>query len=309
MVGEFKNPKRDLPRVIHTAMPLVIASYLFANIAYFFVLPMAVIESSDTVAVAFGAMVFGPIGSLLLALIVSLSCFGALNATTFTSGRLVYAAGQEGFLPSFLGKLGMGSHTDTDPLRTPTLPSTRPRQGSRGNESFFTRHLTTLLADKETPLFYTPTNAMLFNSFLTLCYILPGEFNTLVTFYGVAGYTFYFLTVLGLIVLRIREPNLERPYKTWLVTPIVFCCVSLWLVARTVVVEPLGTLVVGGFVAAGVPVYAWRVGWWCGSGKGRKGASTRNAGEGGMREMEMSEGGRSWGDSQRGSGWRFWRSG
>ena len=46
---------------------------------------------------------------------------------------------------------------------------------------------------------------MAFNAALTAVYISVGEFATLVTFYGVAGYTFYFLTVLGLIVLRIRE--------------------------------------------------------------------------------------------------------
>ena len=83
-------------------MPLVILSYIMANLAYFFVLPVAVINSSDTVAVMFGNTVFGPFGSLILALPVSASCFGALNATTFTSGRLVYVAGKEGYLPMVL---------------------------------------------------------------------------------------------------------------------------------------------------------------------------------------------------------------
>jgi amino acid transporter len=81
----------------------------------------------------------------------------------------------------------------------------------------------------------------------------------LITFYGVAGYTFYFLTVLGLIVLRIREPQLERPYRTWISTPIIFCCVSLFLVSRAVVNQPLQTVIVVAFVISGVPVYYWRV--------------------------------------------------
>lgn len=30
---------------------------------------------------------------------------------------------------------------------------------------------------------------------------------------------------MGLLVLRVKEPHLERPYKTWLITPVVFCAV------------------------------------------------------------------------------------
>jgi amino acid transporter len=100
---------------------------------------------------------------------------------------------------------------------------------------------------------------MALNGILTLLYVIVGEFSTLVTFYGVAGYTFYFLTVLGLIVLRVREPQLERPYKTWISTPIIFCCVSLFLLSRAVISEPLQTLIVVAFVVAGVPVYFWRI--------------------------------------------------
>ncbi len=78
-------------------MPLVIICYILANVSYFLVLPFATINSSNTVAVKFGAKVFGPVGSLVLALIVSASCFGALNSSTFTSSRLVYVAGREGY--------------------------------------------------------------------------------------------------------------------------------------------------------------------------------------------------------------------
>ncbi|KAK4690810.1 hypothetical protein P7C71_g6064, partial [Lecanoromycetidae sp. Uapishka_2] len=245
VVGEFIHPHRDLPRVIHTAMPLVILSYLFASVAYIFVLPQDVIISSNTIAVQFGSVVFGRIGSLVLSLIVSASCFGALNATTFTSGRLVYAAGKEGFLPSLLGRIGMpGSGEPINRLQ---------------RKSWASRTMTRLIGDDEGGFGFTPINAMIFNALLTGAYIVVGEFGTLVTFYGVAGYTFYFLTVLGLIVLRVREPYLERPYKTWISTPIIFCCVSLFLLSRAVFAKPAQTLVVVAFVAAGVPVYFWRV--------------------------------------------------
>ncbi|KAK0101197.1 hypothetical protein ONS95_012821 [Cadophora gregata] len=268
VVGEFRNPSRDLPRVIHTAMPLVILSYLLANVAYFFVLPLKTINHSNTVAVMFGNKVFGPIGSLILALIVSASCFGALNATTFTSGRLVYVAGKEGLLPAVFGKIGLGSSAE------PNINTLRTR-------NWASKTLARMFGDEETGLFFTPINAMILNAALTAGYILVGEFGTLVTFYGVAGYTFYFFTVLGLIILRVREPNLERPYRTWITTPIIFCCVSLFLLSRAVFAEPLQTVIVVLFIGAGVPIYYWRI-------RGRDQGSKRERGE-----EEI--------------GWKFWK--
>ncbi|KAL8906232.1 MAG: hypothetical protein Q9207_002154 [Kuettlingeria erythrocarpa] len=258
VLGEFRHPGRDLPRVIHTAMPLVILSYLLATLSYTLVLPAKTIASSNTIAVTFGARVFGPTGAIILALMVSASCFGALNVTTFTSGRLVYAAGKEGFFPSVFGTVGMPGSENKLPHHDPN--------------TFLSRTVMRLIGDDDNRIGFTPITAMTFNALLTAAYILVGEFSTLVTFYGVAGYSFYFLTVLGLIVLRVREPHMERPYRTWLSTPIIFCCVSLFLLSRAVFAKPVQALVVVAFVGAGVPVYWWRV-----RGKdGRKGVEEVN---------------------------------
>src|SRR4051812_45101341 len=101
-------------------MPLVILSYILANVAYFFVLPLDTINSTNTVAVIFGSKVFGPVGALILALIVSASCFGALNASTFTSSRLVYVAGKEGYIPALFGRIGSGTAVDQHESLTTT---------------------------------------------------------------------------------------------------------------------------------------------------------------------------------------------
>jgi amino acid transporter len=249
VTAEFKNPARDLPRVIHTSLPLVILCYILANISYFLVLPTSIIESSNTVAVAFGSQVFGPVGSLILALFVSGSCFGALNATTFTSGRLVYAAGKEGYLPGMFGNIGLGKSHKA--IRLHTI-------NANTGKSKIPRKIVDWFADADAGFFFTPISAMVLNAALTAVYILVGSFDTLVTFYGVAGYTFYFQTVLGLIILRVREPDLERPYKTWITTPIIFCCVSLFLLSRAVFAEPIQTLLVVAFMLVGLIIwFAW----------------------------------------------------
>jgi amino acid transporter len=274
VTAEFKNPTRDLPRVIHTSLPLVILCYILANVSYFLVLPDAVIESSNTVAVAFGSQVFGPVGALIFALVVSGSCFGALNATTFTSGRLVYAAGKEGYLPSLFGNIGLGKQHRAIRLHSQS-------QSTRKIPS----KLISWVADADAGFFFTPIAAMVLNAALTAVYIIVGSFDTLVTFYGVAGYAFYFQTVLGLIILRVREPDLERPYKTWITTPIIFCCVSLFLLSRAVFAEPLQTLLVVAFMVVGLVI--WFA--WVGRRRAKEAERFRNHDDGGE------------------VGWRFWK--
>ncbi|KAI5307059.1 hypothetical protein KEM56_005115 [Ascosphaera pollenicola] len=245
VIGEFKNPSRDLPRVIHTAMPIVVLLFVVANVSYFLVLPASTIVATNTIGVHFGKKVLGPVGAIVLAFVVSGSCFGSLNASMFTYGRLVYVAGREGYLPSMFGRLGFRETIPED------APSRRAR--SKSHKIFLK------IFGDDIGLGYTPIYAMLLNGVITTIYIIVGDFSQLVTFYGVAGYLYYFLTVLGLIVLRIREPNLERPYKTWITTPITFCCVSLFLLSRAVIAEPIQTLIVLAFIILGVPVYFWRM--------------------------------------------------
>lgn len=251
VVGEMVHPSRDLPKVIHTSLPMVILAYILANLAYIFVLPTDIVNESNTIAVAFGNTVLGRLGALILALAVAGSCFGALNASTFTAGRLVYSAGKEGYIPEIFGTIGLSDSSNRMRL---------PRRGPRAKK------LTSFVAD-ERGFFYTPIYAMVLNAIITMIYIVIGDFTTLTTFYGVASYLFYFITVVGLIILRVKEPELERPYKCWITTPIIFCCVSLFLLSRAIFAKPLQALVVLAFIAVGFPLYWWRVG----SKRGRKG--------------------------------------
>lgn len=251
VVGEMIHPSRDLPKVIHTSLPMVILAYILANLAYIFVLPTEIVNGSNTIAVAFGSTVLGRLGALVLALAVAGSCFGALNASTFTAGRLVYSAGKEGYIPEIFGTIGLSDSSHQMRL---------PRRGARAKK------LTNFVADEQ-GFFYTPIYAMVLNAIITLIYIVIGDFTTLTTFYGVASYLFYFAAVVGLIILRVKEPELERPYKCWITTPIIFCCVSLFLLSRAIFAKPLQALIVLAFIAVGFPLYWWRVG----SKRGRKG--------------------------------------
>ncbi|KZV62829.1 amino acid transporter [Peniophora sp. CONT] len=210
--GEMKNPEKNIPRAIHSSMVIVIILFVAANFSYFVVLDKNVVASSNTVALDFGRAIWGPLGGSLFAGMVAFSCFGALNGSFFTTGRLIYVAGKEGYLPALFGK----------------LHSTRR----------------------------TPLNAMLLQAFLTSFFVLlGGGFRSLINFAVVASWAFYFLTVLGLVILRFKEPALPRPYKTWITTPLIFCAVALFLLYMPVVAAPIQALAVLGFVLAGIPMY------------------------------------------------------
>ena len=51
----------------------------------------------------FGLQVFGSIGGLVYSLVVSMSCLGSLNASVFTSGRLMVAASKDQYVPKIFG--------------------------------------------------------------------------------------------------------------------------------------------------------------------------------------------------------------
>lgn len=75
-----------------------------------------------------------------------------------------------------------------------------------------------------------PLNGTLFQSGLTLFFIFTSSFEAVLTYSGFVLSLFTFLSVLGLFVLRVRRPDLPRPYRTWgyPVTPLLFLGLTLW---------------------------------------------------------------------------------
>ena len=51
MAGEMKDPFRDLPRVINSAMAIVLLGFVLMNVSLYIVLPMDAIRDPKTVAV------------------------------------------------------------------------------------------------------------------------------------------------------------------------------------------------------------------------------------------------------------------
>lgn len=103
-----------------------------------------------------------------------------------------------------------------------------------------------------------PINAVLLSSFLATFYILFGSFRALLTLNGLGEYSFFFLTVLGAIILRYREPGLERPYKTFAINPLLFVLVSGFVVVRGALFAPVQAIIIVAIWVLGVIFYKTR---------------------------------------------------
>lgn len=77
----------------------------------------------------------------------------------------------------------------------------------------------------------------------------------LLTLNGLAEYFFFFLTVLGAIILRWREPGLHRPVKPFILIPVIFAIISGFVVVRGAIFAPVQAAILVGVWIVGVVYY------------------------------------------------------
>ncbi|XP_057290970.1 b(0,+)-type amino acid transporter 1-like isoform X5 [Hydractinia symbiolongicarpus] len=117
-------------------------------------------------------------------------------------------------------------------------------------------HMPKLLAMVHTKR-HTPLPALIFTCIIAWIMLIPesSNFSTLVNYFNFAAWTFYGGTVAALLWLRIRQPDLERPYKVFIGIPIVVLLCSLYLVIAPFYDYPLQSLYCLLFILFGIPVY------------------------------------------------------
>lgn len=93
------------------------------------------------------------------------------------------------------------------------------------------------------------------NFLISAVYILLGNMRILLTLNGLAEYAFFFLTVLGAIILRFREPELKRPVKPFILIPVLFALISGFVVVRGAVFAPVQAAVLIAIWVVGALVY------------------------------------------------------
>jgi amino acid transporter len=96
MAGEVKDPGRTMPRALLSGTLGIIVIYLIVNAAYMYVLSPADMAGKPLIAADAARTVFGAAGASIVAAMVMLSAFGALNGSTMTGPRIFYAMAEDG---------------------------------------------------------------------------------------------------------------------------------------------------------------------------------------------------------------------
>ncbi len=89
-----------------------------------------------------------------------------------------------------------------------------------------------------------PRNALVAQQMIALVFILTGTFEPVLAYAGFTMNLIALVVVLGVFVLRHREPDLPRPYKTWgyPVTPAIFILLSIWTLTFVTIEKPVTAL-------------------------------------------------------------------
>lgn len=103
----------------------------------------------------------------------------------------------------------------------------------------------------------TPAQAILLQGAIAIAMILLAAYDTLLVYIGFTLSLCTMLTVLGLLRLRRRRPDLARPYRTFgfPVTPWLFIAGNLWIVLYTLASRPVVGLYGVATLAAGGALY------------------------------------------------------
>ena len=111
------------------------------------------------------------------------------------------------------------------------------------------------------PRYRTPAAALLFHGVWAAGLTLTGTYSQLLTFTAFLSLLFNVPTVVGLFVLRRRQPDLPRPYRVWgyPVVPLLFVAVAAFFLVYMPVADPRSTGWGLLLTALGVPAYLyWR---------------------------------------------------
>jgi APA family basic amino acid/polyamine antiporter len=223
LVGaEVRDPHRTIPRVLILGILGVALIYILVNLACFYALPFEAVRRSSRVAQDAAQLVLGQWGGLALTLAALVSTLSTLNGSVLSGARIFYAMASD--------RLFFRSMADLHPSR------------------------------------HTPAKALALQGALAsgLILLFAGDnaaFERLLDYALFGTWGFYGITVLAVIALRYRHPDLPRPYLTlgypWI--PLIFAGVALLFCVSIALRRPTETGFGLVMLAGGLPFYAyWR---------------------------------------------------
>jgi len=98
IAGEIKNPRRNIGLSLFLGTLIVTIIYVAANLMYISVLPLNEIAfaKQDRVAVAASNVIFGNVGTYVIAVMIMISTFGCNNGLILAGARVYYSMALDG---------------------------------------------------------------------------------------------------------------------------------------------------------------------------------------------------------------------
>jgi amino acid transporter len=227
IAAEVENRRRNLPLALILGTGAVMVLYLLVNLVYVTGLGFEAAADSPTIAADVLGLVPWLYGEQAMAVLVMVSALGAINGMIFTSARIYSESGADHRLFAPLARWD-------------------PRWG-------------------------TPVRSLLVQGGISILMIVvvgvgfsgKDRFDTLVNCTAAVFCLFFLLTGISLIVLRLKEPHIERPFVTpaYPLFPLLFCAFWAFMLAGSIRYA-LAEAVLGlGIMLMGVPLYLLSRGW------------------------------------------------
>lgn len=103
--AEIKDPQRNLPRALIYGTAAVMAIYLAANAAYFYVLSAQEVSQADIVPTELMRKIFGRTGAAAVSVVAMVSIFAALNGSILAGARVPFAMARDGLFFKSVGEV------------------------------------------------------------------------------------------------------------------------------------------------------------------------------------------------------------
>lgn len=217
---EIKDPKRNLPIALISGTLIVICAYVLLNIVFIYIMPI--------------------------------DFFIGLSATPNKIAAVEVASQMGGPIGMTLVALLILT-TTMNSTNSSILMSSRIMYAMARDRNFFSKAVSVHAK------YNTPDVALFIQAVWAIVLLFSGSFDQLTDMLVFSSFLFYGSSALGVIIMRIKRPDIERTYKVigYPIVPAVFCifCVSLFVI--TIINQP-GEAIWGlVLIATGIPVYWW----------------------------------------------------
>ena len=227
--GEVREPGKNLPRALLIGCGLVVTFYLLANLAYVVTLPLPGIQNApqNRVATAVMQAVFGPSGTIIMALAIMVSTFGCNNGLILAGARVYYAMARDGLFFKRVDRVN-ANHVPAVALIAQGLWAS-------------------LLVLPRTVTINQQTGA----------YTFGNVYTQLLEYIVSADLIFYVLMVGAVIVMRRKAPEIERPYRTfgYPVVPLIYILIAGLFIIDLAILAPSTSGIGYLLVFTGLPIY------------------------------------------------------